>query len=99
MHSTYKFFQKNPSKTFPIFFRKCDIIKIGTCKFEAKTQKQTIFRPNLFGNFYSTLNFLSNGVQYSKLIILKKEKKKLIKPNKKNCGPGYPTNPRLMVRF
>ena len=39
----------------------------GNFKFEAKTQKQTIFEQNLFGKFYSTLNFLSNGIQYVKL--------------------------------
>ena len=30
----------------------------------AITQKRMIFKENLFGNFYSTLNFLSNGIQY-----------------------------------
>ena len=33
----------------------------------AKTKKQTIFRQNLFGNFYSTLNYILNGVQHVKL--------------------------------
>ena len=33
---------------------------------EVKTQKQRIFKQNLFGNFYSTLNYLSNGIQYVK---------------------------------
>ena len=32
----------------------------------AQTQKQTIFRQNLFGNFYSTLNYLLNGILYVK---------------------------------
>ena len=36
----------------------------GSCKYYTKTSKQTIFRHNLFGNIYSTLNFLSNGVLY-----------------------------------
>ena len=30
----------------------------------AITQKRLIFKENLFGNFYSTLNSLSNGIQY-----------------------------------
>ena len=34
---------------------------------EAKTQKLTNFRQNLFGNFYSIINFLSNGIQYVNL--------------------------------
>ena len=32
----------------------------------AHTQKQTIFRQNFFGNFYSTLNYLLNGILYVK---------------------------------
>ena len=34
------------------------------CKYEAKTQKQKKIRQSLFGNYYSTLNYLSNGIQY-----------------------------------
>ena len=30
----------------------------------AKSQKWGIFKPSLFNQFYSTLNFLSNGIQY-----------------------------------
>ena len=30
----------------------------GYCKSEAKTRKQTIFRQDLFGNFYSTSNII-----------------------------------------
>jgi hypothetical protein len=52
------------------FFRKCNFIKTGTCQFETKTQKQTIFRRNLLGKIYSTLYFLSNGIQYMKLFLL-----------------------------
>ena len=33
----------------------------GTCKFKAKTQKQTIFRQNLLNYYYSALNYHSNG--------------------------------------
>ena len=43
------------------------LIFSGRVTNEAKTQKLTIFRNNLFGNFYSTLNFLSNGIQYLSL--------------------------------
>ena len=46
---------KNPLK---IFFFFCEIVILcmtGTCIFDAKTQKQTIFRQNLLSNFYSTL--------------------------------------------
>ena len=32
----------------------------GTCKFEAKTQKQTFFRQNLFRNYYYTNNAQGN---------------------------------------
>ena len=45
---------------------------VVTCKFEFKTQKQIIFRQNLFGSFYSTLNFLSNGILCD-IILLKKK--------------------------
>ena len=37
-------------------------------KYEVKTQKQTIFRQSLFGNYHSTLNYLSNGTQFVKLL-------------------------------
>ena len=43
----------------------------GTCKFEAKTQKQTIFEQNLFGNIKCELNSLSNGVQYVTIFLVK----------------------------
>ena len=61
------FFRKILQKLF-VSFRKCNFIETSTCKFEVKTQKQTIFRTNLFGNIYSTLNCLSNGMQYMKII-------------------------------
>ena len=35
----------------------------------AKTQKQTIFKENLFGNFYSTLDSLSNGIKHCKVLL------------------------------
>ena len=35
-----------------------------TYKYEPKTQKQISFRQSLFGNYYSALNYLSNGIQY-----------------------------------
>ena len=35
----------------------------------AKTQKQTIFKENLFGNFYSTLNLLSNSIKHCKILL------------------------------
>ena len=35
------------------------------------SQKQTIFRQTLFGDFYSTLNFISNGIQYLKFLSFK----------------------------
>ena len=34
------------------------------CKYESIIKKLSIFKPNLLGKFYSTLNFLSNGIQY-----------------------------------
>ena len=33
----------------------------GIFKYEANTQKQTIFRQSLFGNYYSTLNYSDPG--------------------------------------
>ena len=35
----------------------------------AKTQKQTIFKENLFGNFHSTLSLLSNGIKHCKILL------------------------------
>ena len=35
----------------------------------AKTQKQTIFNENLFGNFYYTLDLLSNGIKHCKILL------------------------------
>ena len=61
----YKFLEQSCENFYFIFFRKCNFIKTGTCQFKAKTQKQAIFKPNLFGMFYSTLNFLSNDIQYA----------------------------------
>ena len=50
------------------FFAKMNFFYMtGSCIFEAKTQKQRIIRQNLLSNFYSTLNFLSSGIQYVKL--------------------------------
>ena len=40
----------------------------GIFKYEAKTLKQKKFRQSLFGNYYSTLNFLSNGIKYIYII-------------------------------
>ena len=60
----YVSFQKNSSGTFP-FFSDNVIIPIFFIKlFLAKSQKWGIFKPSLSNNFYSTLNFLSNGIQY-----------------------------------
>ena len=39
----------------------------------AKTQKQTIFKENLFGNFHSTLSLLSNGIKHCKILLFKKK--------------------------
>ena len=39
-------------------------------KYEVKTQKQTIFRQSLFGNYHSTLNYLSNGIKYLYIFFL-----------------------------
>ena len=58
-------------ENFSIFLRKCNFIRTGPYIFEAKTQKQRIIRQNLLNNFYSTLNFLSSGIQYVKLFSFK----------------------------
>ena len=34
------------------------------CEYEAKNQKQKRIGQSLFGNYYSALNYLSNGIQY-----------------------------------
>ena len=34
------------------------------CKYEAKTQKPKKIGQSLFGNYYSALNYLSNGILY-----------------------------------
>ena len=65
------FFRKILQKLF-VSFRKCNFIETSTCKFEVKTQKQTFFRTNLFGNIYSALNFLAKGIRCVKLFRLKK---------------------------
>ena len=43
------------------------------CKNEAKTQKKKKkkIRQSLFGKYYSTLNYLSNGIQYVFFLVLK----------------------------
>ena len=75
-------FQKNLQKLI-LFFRKLNFIKIlflenwillrlTLVNFRPKLKKQTIFRPNSLGNSYSALNFVSNGVQYAKINIFKK---------------------------
>ena len=63
-----KFFEN-----FSIFLRKCNFFMTGSCIFVAKTQKQTIFKENLFGNFYSTLDSLSNGIKHCKILLFKKK--------------------------
>ena len=54
-----------------IFLQKCIFFMTGTCKFGAKNSKINNFQTKLFGNFYSTLNFLSNDIQYVKLFTFK----------------------------
>ena len=34
------------------------------CEYEAKNQKQKRIGQSLFGNYYSALNYLSNGIQF-----------------------------------
>ena len=63
----YVNYLKNPLKTFP-FFQNCIFFMTGIFKYEAKTLKQKKFRQSLFGNYYSTLNFLSNGIKYIYII-------------------------------
>ena len=48
------------------FFFSDNVISLIFCikLFLAKSQKWGIFKPSLFNQFYSTLNFLSNGIQY-----------------------------------
>ena len=54
-------------KLFYFFAKMIFFYMTGTCIFEAKTQKQRIFRQNLLSNFYSALDLLSSGIQYVKL--------------------------------
>ena len=54
---------KNPLKTFP-FFAELYFFMTDICKYEAKTQKQKIIGQSLFGNYYSALNYFSNGIQF-----------------------------------
>ena len=60
----YVNYLKNPLKTFPFFLQNCVFFMTDICKYEAKTQKQKIIGQSLFGNYYSALNYLSNGIQF-----------------------------------
>ena len=62
--SLYVNYLKNHLKTFIFFRENVFSFMTGIFKYEAKTQKQTSFRLSLFGNYYSTLNYLSNGIKY-----------------------------------
>merc|ERR1712240_655654 len=59
--------EKNLSKTYIIFLRKCNLLKTGSCTFVAITQKLKLFGQNLLGNYYLPSKFLSIGIQYVKL--------------------------------
>ena len=63
--------EKNLSKTYIIFLRKCNLLKTGTCTFVAITQKLKLFGQNLLSNYYSPSKFLSIGIQYVKLFGVK----------------------------
>ena len=54
--------EKNLSKTYIIFLRKCNLLKTGTCTFVAITQWLKLFWQNLLGNYYSILHNLSSGI-------------------------------------
>ena len=54
--------ENNPSKTYIIFLRKCNLLITGTCTFVAITQKLKLLRPNLLGNYYSTLHKVSYDI-------------------------------------
>ena len=60
----YTSFQENSSETFPFFSDNVITLIFWFKLFLAKSQKWGIFKPSLFNKFYSTLNFLSNGIQY-----------------------------------
>ena len=57
-------FQRNASKTSSVFFRKYEYLLSTICKFKSIFGKQALFKPNLFGKFYSILNFISDDRQY-----------------------------------
>ena len=57
-------FQRNASKTSTVFFRKSKYLLSTICKFKSIFRKQALFKPNLFGKFYSILNFISDDRQY-----------------------------------
>ena len=58
---------KKSLENFSFFLVKRYFFMTAIFKYEVKTQKQTIFRQSLFGNYHSTLNYLSNDIQYVKL--------------------------------
>ena len=62
----YKFLEKS-FENFYFFLENVILLRLALINMRPKNQKQTIFKPNLFGNIYTTLNFLSNGIQYMKL--------------------------------
>ena len=71
--------KKKSFENFSFFLQKYNFLKTGTCKFKAKTQKQTIFRQNLLSNYYSALNYHSNGTQYRYIFLVLKIFKKISK--------------------
>ena len=69
----YQYLKRNPAINFyfSIFWQKTKFLVANYHFWTFISQKQTIFRQNLFGDFYSTLNFLSNGIHYVKFLSFK----------------------------
>ena len=55
---------KNPLKTLPFFLQNCIFLWLTFVNMRLKLKNKKKFRQRLFGNYYSSLNYLSNDIQY-----------------------------------
>ena len=54
------------------FLENVILLRQALVNLRSKLKNKQFFRPNLFGNIYSALNFLAKGIKYVKLFRLKK---------------------------
>ena len=63
-----KILQKNS-----FFLENVILLRQALVNLRSKLKNKQFFRPNLFGNIYSALNFLAKGLNYVKLFRFKKK--------------------------